>query len=1099
MREYAEKTALREKVTPAERAYQEFLRSENQDNINSLNESFTQSQSQDTVIDTTGDVTPISFDDTGVEGDSIAEQMAGGVIDSANELLQATEEFSTFLTTENIIPDLGHIQVFDKQGNLDLDLISTDEKLQKGLEGVQLPTTPKPNTVSGSLVRGVTQFVSGFVPVAKALQVARAATKGQALRRGIMAAAITDFAFFDPHEERLANLLRDNFDLRDPITKFLKADPTDSSLEGRFKNVLEGFGIEAATGGALTAILKAYRGMRGVKNASTDQIQTEVDSLSKKDGVKAINVKEEKAVDIFKTKGKKLISDVDIDEDSLFDVKIGEGEKAFNVNLARIESTDDIKKIISNTGRVLDPKQKTKIKIDGTEATRGVQSNKETQALADNLGMSVDELLSRRRGEAFNAEQAVAARNLMVSSATNLEKMARKLKTVDATDVDRVAFRKAMNLHVAIQKEVSGLTAEAGRALQAFNIQAQGKREQIRAINDLLNSSGGRGRVDEMVDTFLDVVDRNPNSPAKINKSIDKLSRATTFDMVYEVWINSILSGPITHLVNMSSNALVALNRVPERAFAAGIGKLSKSNDGAEFGEVGAEIYGLMSGITDGWRMARESFVSEGAIDPLSKIETRQFRSITSENVRQTIPGKILGDEVLQNGGLAARFIDGLGTVVRFPGRMLSSEDAFFKGVNYRMELNAQAYRQATSEGLEGKELAARITEITENPTDSIRMEAMDKAHVNTFTDPNKFAIGISRATSSLPVSKFIIPFINTPSNIIKFSFERTPFAPLGRTFKEAVEAGGVRRDEALAKVAVGSSLMATMGYFTAQGRITGSPPNSFAMRNVKNKVLPPNSIRVGDKWYSYRRTDPFGMLVGLAADSYYISQEVDEMSFADFASMATLAASNNVLSKTWMTGVADFMEVMTSSTTTKGEASRRFTNYFNNIGSSFIPNFFRQTNVNFVDPYMREASTLSSKMLSKIPGFSKDLPLRRDIWGEARVYNLVEPVSDDKLNKFLAENNIGVSMPNRNITFAGGATRLTDKEYSRFVQLSRPNARKQLDKMLPKLEGLIAEDRDRAEEVIDKILRSNMKAGKARLLELHPEIIARIEREKNL
>ena len=1083
---------------------------------------------------------------------------------------------ATYLDTKTFLPDLGTLQILNEKGELDIDYISRQEAIQKGIGPIQFPSTSKADTMAGGMVRGISQFLTGFAPAAKVLKVTQAGTKGAKIGKAVGAAAVSDFAFFDPHEERLADLIESNPELSNPITKFLQADPTDSSLEGRFKNVLEGFGLDAALAGAFTVGLKAVRAGRKVGKMEKEEVKQQVDAVAKEEKVKIKHPEDEPAVDIYQSEGKELIVDkaereVGKEAQGIFDIELKTKDKAFNVNLAKVESPEQIKEIITKTSELFEP-QKAIARPEGFEQfidlaknvesvddfvksvrdikdveqdvidffdksyagegksiqqaseaflkdvkdgkydelaparidpkNRGVQTNEQTKALAADLNMSVDDLLARKQGQAFNAEQAVAARNLMVSSADNLMKIAKKVQSLEATDADRLMLRKAMNVHVAIQREVGGLTAEAGRALQAFNIQAKSQREQIRAINDLLDSSGGRKRADEIAET-LNKLSESGADNARLNKQIDKLHNATTFDMVYEVWVNSILSGPITHLVNINSNALTALGRVPERALAAGIGKITRSADAAQFGEVGAQMYGFLEGLRDGWRMAKESFKSEGSVDPLTKLEQRQFKSITSGQMAETTMGKaintplkVLGAKTLEEGGIAARFVDAFGTVARFPGRMLNSEDAFFKGINYRMELRAQAYRQATHEGLNGKELARRVTELVENPNDSIRIKAMDEAHNNTFTNVNKFARGLSNATSNVPVMKFVIPFTNTPSNIVKYAFERTPLAPLGRQFREDILAGGARRDEALAKIAMGSSVMTTVTYLASQGVITGSAPSNWALANIKNKVVPPNSIKIWGKYYSYRRTDPVGILIGMAADMYYISEEADQTDVESLAAMTTTAIANNVISKTWMTGFSDFVEVLSSSEKSDGTASRKFTNYIDNLKASFFPNFARQVNVNLVDPYMREADDAVQKVLTKIPGFSDKLPLRRDIWGEPRMYNLIEEASDDPLNVVLVNKRVGISMPGRVISHAGGETRLTGEEYSRYMELSRKPAKKHLDRLADRFESM---DKVQIEDAVRDVLRRHQKIGKAKLLQEYPEIIDRIQEEQEL
>src|SRR3546814_2697069 len=95
-----------------------------------------------------------------------------------------------------------------------------------------------------------------------------------------------------------------------------------------------------------------------------------------------------------------------------------------------------------------------------------------TQALAQDLGMTADDLLARRKGQAFSAEEAYAARAILAKSGNELVTMAKRLRSVgeDPGSEALSSFRKAMVRHAAIQEQVSGMTAEAGRALSAFRI-----------------------------------------------------------------------------------------------------------------------------------------------------------------------------------------------------------------------------------------------------------------------------------------------------------------------------------------------------------------------------------------------------------------------------------------------------------------------------------------------------------------------------------------------------------------------------------------------------------------------------------------------------
>ena len=131
-------------------------------------------------------------------------------------------------------------------------------------------------TIAGSLVEGITQFIVPYGAVSKGLSAAGKATKfakpfmkvnkkGKEVLnwKGVLASeAATDFVAFDAQEERLSNLVQAFPSLQNPVTEYLAAEKDDAELEGRFKNTLEGLGITGAVAGAFGLSLKAHRKWR---------------------------------------------------------------------------------------------------------------------------------------------------------------------------------------------------------------------------------------------------------------------------------------------------------------------------------------------------------------------------------------------------------------------------------------------------------------------------------------------------------------------------------------------------------------------------------------------------------------------------------------------------------------------------------------------------------------------------------------------------------------------------------------------------------------------------------------------------------------------
>ena len=66
-----------------------------------------------------------------------------------------------------------------------------------------------------------------------------------------------------------------------------------------------------------------------------------------------------------------------------------------------------------------------------------------------------------------------ASLNLISDSASRLQKLAKNVLDGEATTAEKLAFRQSVSTHVAIQQSVAGMSAEAGRSLNAFRIPVQ--------------------------------------------------------------------------------------------------------------------------------------------------------------------------------------------------------------------------------------------------------------------------------------------------------------------------------------------------------------------------------------------------------------------------------------------------------------------------------------------------------------------------------------------------------------------------------------------------------------------------------------------------
>lgn len=204
------------------------------------------------------------------------------------------------------------------------------------------------------------------------------------------------------------------------------------------------------------------------------------------------------------------------------------GGRVGNIDLSRVETRGDIRRLL----------QTTENRAGGFDAARrGRMSQGETEALASELGMTANDLLKRRKGQALNAEEALAARQLLAKSADELIRLAQRVN--GGSDEELSTFRRAWLRHAAIQEQVTGATAEAGRALAQFKMAARAKAIKGSVHSSMVEGAGGRDRLEEAAKAILDLQARDV-SPGAVNKFAADALKPKLSDKLVELWYNSI-------------------------------------------------------------------------------------------------------------------------------------------------------------------------------------------------------------------------------------------------------------------------------------------------------------------------------------------------------------------------------------------------------------------------------------------------------------------------------------------------------------------------------------------------------------------------------
>ena len=954
--------------------------------------------------------------------------------------------------------------------------------------------TEGPQSTTGKLVSSITQFGVGMLGAGKLFRAAGVATAGGAAVQSVARGAVGDVLAFDEADKRLSDIVESFPALRNPVTEYLAGDPDDSFIEAKFKQGLEG-AIGGTVGELLFRGVKAYRQAAQAKAAQPEQAaakaiqQAEVSTAADE----ALELTPRDWAMLGGDPAKPLISvskKTPVQADELgramgpstpepVDFVPGEikvGEKVANINLNRIDGPEQLREVARRVGKMM--MDEVGPPAPGTPALGPTirQSTDEARKLADVLLQDPDTMATWLQGQsatgrAFSREEIIGAGEVLTSNLAATRNLAMKIAKGGATDADKLAFHRSFALQQSMMSLVSQQSREAGRALQAFRTTVAGNKQAARAIREVLSHEGN---TEKMANMLLAL--EHPGQASKFMKDMveggSALSRAG--NVLMEVWYNSILSGPRTHIVNNIGNTITTMTAVAERGIAARLPGATVPR-----GEEAALMFGTLRSFKDALNVARTTFRTGVPIQESQVNQVLKRRAITGEKlVPKTWQGTKVGD-------FLGAGIDVIGTAIRLPGRALMTSDEFWKTLARGGQTSALAYRRAVGEGLTGDALAARIGELRASPPPDLLDEAFDFAAYQTFTNPlGDTGQKLQRFIGSNKLAQMVVPFIQTPVNIMKYATARSPLGLAMKSVRDDLVAGGVRRDLAVARIGLGSIAMATAADYAAQGMVTGAAPGEPGMKAAWDRAgILPYSVKIGDKWVQYTRLDPVGMSVGIAADfanimnawseadglelggpqlndvrnslreKWGLSEEeiedsIDRLSLEQqqagrltpgkVAGAIVASIGNNVLSRSYLSGLADLVGIF-EAPSPEAQATAA-TRYLERQVQGFVPfSAAIRTAEQVLDPQLREAVTLMEGLRAMTPGASESLPVIPDLWGRPRETTVgLSPVAirqEDAapIDQELIRLRLPLNMPAKDIQ----GVRMKPEEYAAFVKLA--------------------------------------------------------------
>ena len=427
----------------------------------------------------------------------------------------------------------------------------------------------------------------------------------------------------------------------------------------------------------------------------------------------------------------------------------------------------------------------------------------------------------------------------------------------------------------------------------------------------------------KLLDIDLDAELSNPNlEPTRAAFIVGQVGalRSSWRDVAYEWWRNSILSGPLTQVANVLGNAgMGAYHFLGRRLVASAIGSATGAKDAPKLAEYQQIVSSMLPAFGQAFRNFALTF----------KHESSQFQ----RDVKFDTGSKV--EEGPAISGTA-------GKVVRTPSRTLAAADDFFQTLYSHLEVSALADREGRKLGLSGDALNGYIAEQLLTPTSDSWRKAVDISNELTFknkSDVANAAIGFRRA---VPGSEYLVPFINTPYNILKTGLRVSPFGALKLPFDlhRAVTTGnweGIPERVSEQLLAWGA-----LAYIIG----SNSPDKPWLTGTGDSRPYPSQSIYIpGIGWKSYARVEPFATALALIAD---FSNAVHRKDPIEAAGTPPVSVLRQVTSKTFLSGLSDIIEVLHEAASApedrvEATVARAMTDMTTKFAISWIPNLIRQ------------------------------------------------------------------------------------------------------------------------------------------------------------
>ena len=840
------------------------------------------------------------------------------------------------------------------------------------LQGLGLEIKGDKEDWAYTVPQAITQFLLPASAISKGLKGTKLVGMGNAWARNAVAGFVTDAVVQDPYEENLFNMIDKHPRLATPISELLKAKTPEEIgvADARFRQAASGL----VAGEVLTALGLGVKAMK----KTPELYERVINRLSKRDEILMTD-------NVVDNLGDEIIDDL-----NLPNKVVKEGDKVETTFNTKTKTEGQYFETTTLTGGG-DPDVQ-KLIIDRADKIKELDANNAwpyKRTFADMVKNANDLLPAEviesarlfnarygRGGEEDLPATLIAMNQLMNKNAINLASLAKSMDESLAAG-NKAGFQELKGQFVTEAKVLDGLitlnkplktvpaqTLAANRAgggvgqVAATVEDLKGRTPTEKAIDQATDI---RGTVKEPTDPLaefsleeiLNAAEQGDKASLKKLRLITKKLQAAQgnpqalqkmaseskimrgLKVQNEIFINSILSGPETHAVNILSTSLNTLARPLEQT----LGSFAQGDmTGAIRG--GKELYYLMSSITDSLKAAKLSFqIEDNIVNPSAMIQEADRFQIRME-----------GD------GLLANIINTYGTVVRLPSRFLLAEDEFFKQLNFRSYVKASAWEDGMRKGLQGADLEDHIQRQFDGTIEIVNKNSManvkDRSVLDLYEKAQQYAAettftadlpegslgGAIQGVARHPAGRIVFPFVRTPINIFKAQVRRTPAVNmLLQEYRQALKSTDPSvAAKAKGEMILGGSMWSIAGLTAlsinnpmSELAITGGGPSDYNMLNQKRATgWQPYSfrfllrdengnVRMGKdgkpryKYVSFRRLDPWSSFLMMAADAAAITGSLSRQDRDDFGVAAAVALGRNITNKTYLQGITELADLL--------------------------------------------------------------------------------------------------------------------------------------------------------------------------------------------